>query len=123
MDNKKKKKSKIEEEIRQESKLKAQAADLHLQEINNLKEKLNQNINKVVILGVCSPVLAYEAYKQNTDVALLIPCNLVITEKSPTECSLEFTKPSQMIHFIENIKMQSTIEKAEADIEKIFSKL
>lgn len=88
-----------------------------------IKEKLNQDINKTVILGVCHPGLAYEAYKQNTDVALLIPCNLVLTQKKPTECLVEFTKPSQMINFLPNVSMKDLLTKVDTDITAMLKKL
>lgn len=88
-----------------------------------IKEKLNQDINKTVILGACNPLLALEAYKQNTDVALLIPCNLVLTQKSPTECVVEMMKPTLMINFLPNVKMESLLQKADSDLTALFNKL
>ena len=34
-----------------------------------MKEKLNESIGRCVILGACNPRLAFEAYRQSTDVA------------------------------------------------------
>jgi uncharacterized protein (DUF302 family) len=88
-----------------------------------IKEKLNKDMNKTVILGVCNPLLAHEAYKQNTDVALLIPCNLVITQKNSNECSLELMKPKQMINFLPNVKIDDLLAKADTDLTKLFQSL
>lgn len=88
-----------------------------------INEKLGKHLNKTIILGVCHPQLAYEAYQQNSDVALLIPCNLVITQKGATECLVEFTKPSQMINFLKNVNIDHQLSKAESDIENLFAKL
>lgn len=88
-----------------------------------IKEKLNQDLNKTVILGACNPALALEAYKQDTDVALLIPCNLVLTQKSPTECLVEMMKPTLMINFLPKVKMENLLQKAETDLMALFNKL
>lgn len=88
-----------------------------------IKEKLNKDLNKTVILGVCNPLLAYEAYQQNTDVALLIPCNLVVTQKGPSECLLELMRPQQMINFLPNVKMDTLLSKADSDLTKLFQNL
>lgn len=88
-----------------------------------IKEKLNQNLNKTVILGVCHPELAYEAYKQNSDVVLLIPCNIVLTQKNANECKVEFTKPSQMINFLPNVNIKDILTKVEVDILAMLKKL
>lgn len=88
-----------------------------------IKEKLNKDLNKTVILGVCNPLLAYEAYQQNTNVALLIPCNLVVTQKGPAECLLELMRPQQMINFLPNVKMDDLLSKADSDLTKLFQNL
>lgn len=65
-----------------------------------LKEKLDVVINPCVVLGACHPGLAYEAYKLTTDVALLIPCNIVLTEKEKGIIRVEAVRPSQMLQLL-----------------------
>ncbi|OGA32373.1 MAG: hypothetical protein A2W81_02955, partial [Betaproteobacteria bacterium RIFCSPLOWO2_12_61_14] len=48
--------------------------DMH----SKIKEKTGKEIIPTVILGACNPMLAYEAYTANSDVASLLPCNAVI---------------------------------------------
>ncbi|MCL5047395.1 MAG: DUF302 domain-containing protein [Firmicutes bacterium] len=45
-----------------------------------LKNKLGAEIERTVILGVCNPHIAYEAVKIDSDVGLLLPCNITLKE-------------------------------------------
>ena len=88
-----------------------------------IKEKLGKQLPRTVILGACNPALAYEAYMQNTDVTLLVPCNLVVREIAKGQCAIEMIRPSQMMQILPGIEMQDLITKAEADLSRVFANL
>lgn len=64
--------------------------DMH----SKIKDKTGKEIIPTVILGACNPMLAYEAYTANSDVASLLPCNAVIRELAPGKISVELAAPS-----------------------------
>jgi uncharacterized protein (DUF302 family) len=50
-----------------------------------LKEKLNVDYPRYVILGVCNPPLAHKALCATKEVGLFLPCNVIVYEDTPGE--------------------------------------
>lgn len=54
-----------------------------LTEINvqkTLKEKLNADFRRYVILGACNPPFAHKALSAETEIGLMMPCNVIVYE-------------------------------------------
>jgi uncharacterized protein (DUF302 family) len=83
-----------------------------------IKEKLGEVIKPCVILGACNPKLALSAYKQSADVALFVPCNIVLTELAPGKIKVEALRPTQMLNMLSEINLAGQVESAERALEE-----
>ena len=88
--------------------------DMH----SKIREKTGKEIIPTVILGACNPMLAYEAYTANSDVASLLPCNAVVREIAPGRISLEFAKPTAMMQILGDAGLTNLAREADTRIER-----
>ena len=88
-----------------------------------IKEKLNETISRTVILGSCNPKLALEAFRQSTDVALLIPCNIVVRELTKDKVIVEAMRPTKMLNFLKDVSGGAFMENVEKDLERVILSL
>lgn len=86
--------------------------DMH----TKIKEKTGEDIVPTVILGACNPQLAWMAYRANSDVASLLPCNAVLREIAPGKVSLEFVKPTAMLAILGDASLVALAQEADAKI-------
>jgi len=83
-----------------------------------IKEKTGKDINPCIILGACNPQLVYEAYMKSTDVTLLVPCNIVLTEIEPGKIKVEAMRPSQMLKMLPISGMTPSIDQVEQNLQQ-----
>jgi len=93
--------------------------DMH----SKIKEKTGKDIVPTVILGACNPMLAYEAYTANSDVASLLPCNAVVREIAPGTISVELAAPSAMMRILGDAKLTQLAGEADTRIERALGKI
>lgn len=93
--------------------------DMH----SKIKEKTGKDIVPTVILGACNPMLAYEAYTANSDVASLLPCNAVVREIAPGTVSVELAAPSAMMRILGDAKLTQLAGEADTRIERALTKI
>ena len=63
-----------------------------------LKNKIDQDFTKYVILGAWNPGLAFQVLSDEIDVGLLLPCNVVVYEDPEKgETVLGFIDPEMMV--------------------------
>jgi uncharacterized protein (DUF302 family) len=61
-----------------------------------LKEKINVDFDKYLILGACNPGHAHGALKASKDIGLMLPCNVVVYEDNG-EVFVSAVNPAEMM--------------------------
>ena len=67
-----------------------------------LKKKLNQEFRRYTILGACNPTLAKKALDAESQIGLLLPCNVVVQEGPEEGVTVSVADPSEMFTLVEN---------------------
>jgi uncharacterized protein (DUF302 family) len=79
-----------------------------------LKQKLDRDFRKYVILGACNPPLADRALHAELEVGLLLPCNVIVYELAPGRTAVSAMAPLAALGIVgDNRELQSVA--AEAD--------
>jgi len=66
------------------------------------KQKLGKDTPARVILGACLAPVAFEVLAQEPDIAVLLPCNVVVRE-IPGGCEVSAVSPTALFALVENV--------------------
>ena len=69
-----------------------------------LKAKIDVDVPRQMILGVCRPPLAYAALQVDPSVAALLPCNVVVRSVDDDTCLVEAFDPAAMTHLVPGLE-------------------
>lgn len=88
-----------------------------------LKEKINVDFRRYVILGACNPTLAHRALSANPDVGLLLPCNVTVQEVD-NGIVVTAVDPIQMLGVLqEEPAVKAVAVEAKTRLERVISSL
>ncbi|MFZ2300171.1 MAG: DUF302 domain-containing protein [Candidatus Moraniibacteriota bacterium] len=87
-----------------------------------LKEKLGLDMEPYLILGMCNPKLAHQALLIETEIGLLLPCNVIVYEKDGA-VHIAMQKPSLMSQIVQKKELEAIAEEAEKRILAAFESI
>lgn len=88
-----------------------------------LKEKLDVDFRRYVILGACNPLLARKALEAEDQIGLLLPCNVVVQEGAEGEIVVSIADPKAMFTLVENPAVAPVAQEAEERLHRVISAL
>ncbi|MFZ2187154.1 MAG: DUF302 domain-containing protein [Candidatus Moraniibacteriota bacterium] len=80
-----------------------------------MKEKVGAEMEPYLILGMCHPKLAYQALLIETEIGLLLPCNVIVYEKEGV-VRVAAQKPSLMAQVVQKEELKAVSDEAERRI-------
>ena len=79
-----------------------------------LKKKLDVDFRRYTILGACNPPLAHKALSADLGIGLLLPCNVVVSERDGGGTSVSAISPKAMFAVVDDERMTPIVEEVEA---------
>lgn len=87
-----------------------------------IKEKLGIQMEPYTILGACNPPLAHKALQAETEIGLLLPCNVIVYEKGG-QVHVSAIRPTQAMGMVENPELKPLAEEVEEKLTKVIQSL
>ena len=97
-----------------------------LTEINmkaTLKNKLNVDFRKYIILGACNPVLANQALGEELEIGLLLPCNVIVYDDEQGGSVVSIVDPISMLGVVENPNLDAVADEARTRLLRVSNAL
>ena len=67
-----------------------------------LKNKINVDFKKYIILGACNPHFAYKALQAEDKIGVFLPCNVIVEEREPGVVEVSAVDPVASMVSVEN---------------------
>jgi uncharacterized protein (DUF302 family) len=83
-----------------------------------LKQKLDVDFKRYVILGACNPPLAYQGFQAEPDIGLLLPCNVVVYEEGPAQTRVAVLDPVAQLGISARGDLEPLAQQARAKLEQ-----
>ena len=86
-----------------------------------LKEKLDVDFRRYVILGACNPPFAYKALQAEDKIGLMLPCNVVIQEIENGTVEVAAIAPLVSMQAVDNPVLQDIASEIQAKLQRVIS--
>jgi len=84
-----------------------------------LKEKLNVDYTKYIILGACNPPFAYDALQLEDKIGTMLPCNVIVRELENGKTEIAAVDPVASMLSVKNDDLQKIAKKVKQRLEKV----
>lgn len=87
-----------------------------------LHKKLGVDFENYVILGACNPPNAYKALQAETEIGLLLPCNVIVYQKN-SETFISAIMPTVAMAMVQNEELKKVALEIEEKLKKSIDKV
>jgi uncharacterized protein (DUF302 family) len=88
-----------------------------------MKEKLDVDFRRYIILGACNPPLAHKALTAEPMIGLLLPCNVVVMESDDGGSVVSAFKPTAGFSLVDNDGVQPLAGEVEERLTRVLDSL
>lgn len=84
-----------------------------------LKKKLGAELHPYVILGACNPEFAFQALKAEDKIGTMLPCNVILQEKTAGETEVSAVDPVASMASVENPALADVASEVRARLKRV----
>jgi len=90
---------------------------------DTLKKKIDVDFARYVILGACNPVFAHKALQAETEIGLLLPCNVIVYETEDGKTGVSIMDPQAVLQLTDNAQIHEVAGEVRAKLERVLAAL
>ncbi len=87
---------------------------------DTLKKKLGVEFKKYAILGACNPPFAHQSLREEEDLGLLLPCNVIVYEQEG-KTRVSVFDPMVITKLTENPKIEAIAQQIEEKLQRVLA--
>ena len=88
-----------------------------------LKKKLDVDFRKYKILGACNPPLAYKALSAEENIGVMLPCNVIVQEKTDGTVQVSAINPMVAMQSVGNENLNEVASQVSSKLKKVIESL
>ncbi len=88
-----------------------------------LKRKLDVDFRKYRILGACNPAFAYRALQAEDKIGTMLPCNVIVQERSDGQVEVSAVDPVASMLAVENRELGAIAEDVRGKLRNVIAGL
>jgi len=88
-----------------------------------LKDKLGVDFKKYKILGACNPAFAYKALQAEEMIGVMLPCNIVVTDKENGTIQVAAIHPIASMMAVQNPAMEPLAKEVTEKLQRVMNML
>ena len=90
---------------------------------STLKTKLDVDFYNYRILGACNPPFAYKALLAEDKIGTMLPCNVIVQEKTPGTVEISAVDPMASMQAVDNPALGEIAEEIRAKLQTVIASL
>ena len=88
-----------------------------------IKKKLDKDFRNYRILGACNAPFAHQALVAEDKIGLMLPCNVIVQELSPSEVEVAAIDPIASMQAVKNPFLGDVAKEVQAKLKKVIESL